>query len=63
MNTAYADFILIYQNDVTERQEYSLLNVLYDRLSEIFTDTLELDISWAEDYVTEESFMVVSIEG
>jgi hypothetical protein len=61
-NTAYADFILIYQNDVTERQEYSLLNVLYDRLSEIFTDTLELDISWAEDYVTEESFMVIAIE-
>ena len=36
--------------------------MLYDRLSEIFTDTLELDISWAEDYVTEESFMVISIE-
>ena len=60
-NTAHADFILIYHNGMTERQEYELLNVLYSRLSEMFTDTLELYISWTYDYGMEESFMVVDI--
>lgn len=60
-NTAYADFILIHHNGMTERQEYELLNVLYSRLSEVFTDDLELCISWIYDYSMEESFMVIDI--
>lgn len=62
MSEAYADFLSIYNGDVTERQEYELLNVLYSKLSEVFTDTLELSISWTYDYGMEESFMVIDIE-
>ena len=51
----------LYHNDMTDRQEYELLKVLYSKLSEVFTDTLYLEISWAYDYVTEDSFMVVYI--
>lgn len=59
--TYYTDFSPIYHSDITERQEYELLNVLYGKLSEIFTDTLELCISWTYDYITEESFMGIDI--
>lgn len=61
-NTAYASFMSIYQNDITERQEYKLLNVLYSKLSDIFTDTLELSISWTYDHSIDESFMVIDIK-
>ena len=61
-NTAYASFISIYQNDITERQEYKLLNVLYSKLSDIFTDTLELSISWTYDGGIDESFMIIDIK-
>ena len=59
--TYYTDFSPIYHSDITERQEYELLNVLYGKLSEIFTDTLELCISWTYDYITEDSFMGIDI--
>lgn len=61
MNCASIDF-LIYYGDITDRQEYELLNVLYSKLSEVFTDTLELSISWTYDYDMEESYMVIDIE-
>ena len=61
MNCASIDFS-IYHGDISDRQEYELLNVLYDKLSEIFTDTLELYISWVYDYDIEESGMVIGIE-
>lgn len=52
----------IYHGDISDRQEYELLNVLYSKLSEVFTDTLELYISWTYDYDMEESYMVIGIE-
>lgn len=52
----------IYHGDISDRQEYELLNVLYSKLSEVFTDTLELYISWVYDYDMEESCIVVGIE-
>lgn len=61
MNCAIVDFY-IYHGDISERQEYELLNVLYSKLSELFTDTLELYISWTYDYDMEESYMVIGIE-
>lgn len=61
MNGASIDFS-IYHGDITDRQEYELLNVLYSKLSEIFTDTLELSIAWVYDYDIEESGMVIGIE-
>ena len=61
MNCTIVDFY-IYHGDITDRQEYELLNVLYSKLSEVFTDTLELSISWTYDYEMEESYMVVGIE-
>lgn len=44
MNYTSIDFS-IYHGDITDRQEYELLNVLYSKLSKVFTDTLELSIS------------------
>ena len=63
-NTAHVDFLNIYYGSMTERQEHELLNVLYSKFSEIFTDTLELSISWMYDYDydMEESYMVIDIE-
>ena len=61
MNYASIDFS-IYHGDISDRQEYELLNVLYSKLSDVFTDTLELSISWTYDYDIEESGMVISIE-
>ena len=61
MNYTIIDFS-IYHGDISDRQEYELLNVLYSKLSEVFTDTLELCISWAYDYDMEGSYMVVGIE-
>lgn len=63
-NAAYVDFLNIYYGRITERQEHELLNVLYNKLSEVFTDTLELSISWTYDYDydMEESYMVIYIE-
>lgn len=63
-NAAHVDFLNIYYGRITERQEHELLNVLYNKLSEVFTDTLELSISWMYDYDydMEESYMVIDIE-
>lgn len=61
MNCASIDFS-IYHGDISDRQEYELLNVLYSKLSEVFTDTLELYISYVYDYDIEESGMVIGIE-
>lgn len=61
MSGTYIDFF-IYHGDITDRQEHELLNVLYSKLSEVFTDTLELSISWTYDYDMEESYMVIGIE-
>lgn len=62
LNAVSTDFLFIYHNDTTDRQEYELLNVLYSKLSDVFTDTLELYITWTYDYDVEESYMVVGIE-
>lgn len=62
MSEAHIDCIFICYLDVTDRQEYELLNVLYNKLSEVFTDTLELSISWTYDYDMEESYMVIDIK-
>ena len=57
-NTANVDFLNIYYGSITERQEHELLNVLYSKFSEIFTDTLEIFISWTYDYDLDESLMI-----
>ena len=62
LNAVSTDFLFIYHNDTTERQEYELLNVLYSKLSNIFTDTFELYIYWAYDYDMDESYMVICME-
>lgn len=62
MYEVYIDFFLIYHGDVTDRQEYELLNVLYSKLSEVFSDTLALCIYWTYDDITEDSFMGISVE-
>lgn len=62
LNSVSTDFLFIYHNDTTERQEYELLNVLYSKLSDIFTDTFELYIYWTYDYDMDESYMVICME-
>lgn len=62
MYEVYIDFFLIHHGDVTDRQEYELLNVLYSKLSEVFSDTLALCIYWTYDDITEDSFMGISVE-
>lgn len=62
LNAVSTDFLFIYHNDTTERQEYELLNALYSKLSDIFTDTLELYIYWTYDYDMDESYMVICME-
>lgn len=62
LNEVSTDFLFIYHNDTTERQEYELLNVLYSKLSDIFTDTFELYIYWTYDYDMDESYMVICME-
>ena len=62
LNAVSTDFIFIYHNDTTERQEYELLNVLYSKLSDIFTDTFELYSYWAYDYDMDESYMAICME-
>lgn len=62
LNAVSTDFLFIYHNDTTERQEYELLNLLYSKLSDIFTDTFELYIYWTYDYDIDESYMVICME-
>lgn len=62
LNAVSTDFLFIYHNDTTERQEYELLNVLYSKLSDIFTDTFELYIYWTYDYDMDESYMAICME-
>ena len=61
MSGTYINFFTCH-GDITDRQEHELLNVLYSKLSEVFTDTLELSISWTYDYDMQESYMVIGIE-
>lgn len=62
LNAVSTNFLFIYHNDTTDRQEYELLNVLYSKLSDIFTDTFELYIYWTYDYDMDESYMVICME-
>lgn len=60
-DTANVDFLNIYYGSITERQEHELLNVLYSKFLEIFTDTLEIFISWTYDYGLDEPLMMISM--
>lgn len=45
MNRAYVDFSIC-NEDISYRQEYELLNILYSKLADTFNDILSLGISW-----------------
>ena len=62
MCEVHIDFFLIHHGDVTDRQEYELLNVLHSKLSEVFSDTLSLCIYWTYDDIIEDSFMGISVK-
>ena len=62
LNKVYSEFVSISYNDVSDRQEYELLKVLYEKLGEIFNDTLSLSIAWKYDSETDYIFMVINME-
>lgn len=62
LNKVYSEFVSISYNDVSDRQEYELLKVLYEKLGETFNDTLSLSIAWKYDSETDYIFMVINME-
>lgn len=62
LNKVYSEFVSISYNDVSDRQEYELLKVLYEKLGETFNDTLSLSIAWKYDSETDYVFMVINME-
>lgn len=62
LNKVYSEFVSISYNDVSDRQEYELLKVLYKKLGETFNDTLSLSIAWKYDSETDYIFMVINME-
>lgn len=61
LNKVYSEFVSISYNDVSDRQEYELLKVLYEKLGETFNDTLSLSIAWKHDSETD-YIMVINME-
>lgn len=59
MNRAYIDFYSIYNEDISYRQEYELLNILYSKLEDTFNDTLSLGISWGYNENKGDWFMII----
>lgn len=59
MDRAYTDFLSIRNSDISYRQEYELLSVLYKKLGETFSDTFSLGISWRYDCNKDDWFMTI----